>query len=129
VQAMPDERIRQYYRDQYVPNGVVVSIAGAIHVLEAEALVQQHFGDWRRGTPATWVPHRDEPRGPRVVTVEKDLEQVHLSVGMRAISAVDEDRYALDLLSVILGEGMSSRLFARLREDLGLCYDIHSYMA
>ncbi|MEX2032332.1 MAG: insulinase family protein, partial [Dehalococcoidia bacterium] len=60
---------------------------------------------------------------------EKDLEQTHLSVGMRALSAFDEDRYALDLFSVILGEGMSSRLFSRLREELGLCYDIHSYMA
>ncbi|MCK9487769.1 MAG: insulinase family protein [Dehalococcoidia bacterium] len=129
VQGMPDERIREYYHGQYVPNGVVVSIAGAIHVLEAEALVREHFGDWRRGSPSSWVPHREEPRGPRLVAVEKDLEQVHLSVGMRAVSSVDEDRYALDLLSVILGEGMSSRLFTRLREDLGLCYDIHSYMA
>ncbi|MEX2446094.1 MAG: insulinase family protein, partial [Dehalococcoidia bacterium] len=37
--------------------------------------------------------------------------------------------YALDLLSIVLGEGMSSRLFSRLREELGLCYDIHSYMS
>lgn len=129
VQAMPNDRIRQYYRSQYVPNGAVVSIAGAIEVGEAQALVAQHFGDWAPGSPASWVPHVEEPRGPRVRALEKDLEQVHLSVGMRALSAHDDDRYALDLLSVILGEGMSSRLFSRLREELGLCYDIHSYMA
>src|SRR3546814_18819883 len=48
---------------------------------------------------------------------------------MRAISMHDDARFALDLLSIVLGEGMSSRLFTRLREDLGLCYDIHTYMA
>ena len=47
---------------------------------------------------------------------------------MPGLCSSDDDRYALDLLSVILGEGMSSRLFSRLREELGLCYDIHSYM-
>jgi len=95
----------------------------------AQELVTQHFGDWAPGEPSLWVPHVEEPRGPALRVLEKELEQAHVSVGMRACSALDEDRYALDLLSVILGEGMSSRLFARLREELGLCYDIHSYMA
>ncbi len=129
VEAMPNDRIREYYRSQYVPGGTVVSLAGALDVAEAEDLVARHFGDWAPGRPIDWVRHREEPRGPRVQAIRKELEQVHLSVGMRALSAHDEDRYALDLLSVILGEGMSSRLFARLREELGLCYDIHSYMA
>lgn len=129
VEAMPNDRIREYYRSQYVPNDTVVSIAGAIGVPEATAMVEREFGDWKPGTPSLWVPHREEPRGPALAVLEKDLEQAHLSVGMRALSAFDEGRYALDLFSVILGEGMSSRLFSRLREELGLCYDIHSYMA
>src|SRR5690606_33717793 len=108
--------------------GTVVSIAGAIDAAEAADLVAAQFGDWAPGEPLGWVPHREEPSGPPLWVAEKDLEQAHLSVGMRAVSAVDEDRYALDLFSVIPGEGMSSRLFARLREELGLCYDIHSYM-
>ena len=45
---------------------------------------------------------------------------------MRSLDAYDDDRYALGLLSILLGEGMSSRLFIRLREELGLCYDVHS---
>ncbi len=49
-----------------------------------------------------------------------------MALGMRGISASDPDRYALGLLSVILGEGMSSRLFNRLREELALCYDVHT---
>jgi len=129
VTAMPNDRIREYYRRQYVPNATVVSLAGAIDVGEGLALVERHFGDWQPGTPLSLIPHHDEPRGPLVQTIEKDLEQIHVSIGMRAVSMHDDARYALDLLSIVLGEGMSSRLFSRLREDLGLCYDIHSYMA
>ncbi len=129
VTAMPNDRIREYYHRQYVPNATVVSLAGAISVDEARALVESHFGDWAPGDPLSLVPHHDEPRGPLVRTVEKDLEQIHISLGMRAVSMHDDARYALDLLSIVLGEGMSSRLFSRLREELGLCYDIHSYMS
>ncbi|MDA1010387.1 MAG: insulinase family protein [Chloroflexi bacterium] len=129
VAAMPNDRIRDYYRRQYVANATVVSIAGAIDVDEAIGLVTREFGSWEPGDPLALVPHRDEPHGPRVRVIEKELEQIHVTLGMRSISVHDDDRFALDLLSIILGEGMSSRLFSRLREELGLCYDIHSYMA
>jgi predicted Zn-dependent peptidase len=53
-------------------------------------------------------------------------QQVHLSIGVPALSMTDPDRHALDLLSVVLGEGMSSRLFLEVREKRGLAYDVHS---
>ena len=129
VTEMPNPRIVEYYRRQYVPNATVVSLAGAISTEAALDLVQRRFGDWKPGTPVDWVRHHDQPRGPRIALLEKDTEQAHVAIGLRGICSSDEDRYALDLYSVILGEGMSSRLFSRLREELGLCYDIHSYMS
>ena len=129
VTEMPNPRIVDYYRRQYVPNATVISIAGAISPDEALNLVERHFGDWAPGEPVDWVRNREEPRGPRIALLEKDTEQAHVSFGMRALSSTDDERYALDLYSIILGEGMSSRLFSRLREELGLCYDIHSYMS
>ena len=129
VTDMPNPRIIDYYRRQYVPNATVVSLAGAISIEAALDLVQRLFGDWAPGEPVDWVRHTEQPKGPRIALLEKDTEQAHVSIGMRALSSSDDDRYALDLYSVILGEGMSSRLFSRLREELGLCYDIHSYMS
>ncbi|MFA7248648.1 MAG: pitrilysin family protein [Dehalococcoidia bacterium] len=129
VAEMPNRRIVDYYHRQYVPNATVVSLAGAISPEAALDLVQRRFGDWAPGVPVDWVRHHDLPRGPRIDLLEKDTEQAHVAVGMRALHSSDDDRYALDLLSIILGEGMSSRLFSRLREELGLCYDIHSYMS
>jgi predicted Zn-dependent peptidase len=54
-------------------------------------------------------------------------EQAHVCVGVRAQSYLDPDRYALDLLNTLLGEGMTSRLFLNIRERLGLAYDVHSF--
>jgi predicted Zn-dependent peptidase len=65
--------------------------------------------------------------GPHVVVRRRRTEQAHICLGVRAFSYVDPDRYALDLLNTVLGEGMSSRLFLNIRERLGLAYDVHSF--
>jgi predicted Zn-dependent peptidase len=65
---------------------------------------------------------------PRVFVRRRQTEQAHICVGMRATSYVHPDRYILDLLNTVLGEGMSSRLFLNIRERLGLAYDVHSFV-
>ncbi len=64
---------------------------------------------------------------PNVLLRRRKTEQAHVCLGMRAQSYLNPDRYALDLLNTLLGEGMSSRLFLNIRERLGLAYDIHSF--
>ncbi len=129
VEALTAGAIRAYYHRQYVPTATVVSIAGAVDPSEVREMVGRAFEDWRTGDPLPLVPNVHSTGHPLVTVHDKDTEQVHLSFGLHGVASNDDDRYALDLLSVILGEGMSSRLFARLREELALCYDIHSYMA
>ena len=58
---------------------------------------------------------------------QRETEQAHICLALRGLSHLDPDRFTLDLLNVILGEGMSSRLFLEIRERQGLAYDIHSY--
>jgi predicted Zn-dependent peptidase len=65
--------------------------------------------------------------GPRVLLRRRKTEQAHICLGMRAFSYRHPDRYTLDLLNTVLGEGMSSRLFLNIRERLGLAYDVHSF--
>lgn len=64
---------------------------------------------------------------PHVVVRRRRTEQAHICLGVRALSYTHPDRYALDLLNTVLGEGMSSRLFLNIREQLGLAYDVHSF--
>ena len=54
-------------------------------------------------------------------------EQANIVIGARSASYLDPDRYAVDMLNALLGEGMSSRLFLELRENRGLAYDVHSF--
>jgi predicted Zn-dependent peptidase len=109
VGAISHERLIAYYRQQYVPNATVIS----------------QFGDWQPGTPLDWK-RNVHVHGPRAQVIAKDTEQAHLTLGLLSMSANDPRKYPLTLLSIIVGEGMSSRLFTRLREELGLCYDIHT---
>ena len=69
-----------------------------------------------------------EQAGPRTKIEYRETEQVNLVLGVEAPSVFHPDRFAVDLLSMMLGEGMSSRLFTEIREKLGLAYDIHSYV-
>ncbi len=126
VGAIGADRLRGYYRDQYVANAVVISIAGALPAAEAREQTARAVADWPSGEPAEWVRSAAGPPGPGLRLLEKETEQAHLALGLRGLDSLDEDRHALALLSIALGEGMSSRLFLRLREELGLCYDVHS---
>jgi len=65
-------------------------------------------------------------RRPWIKAVKEEIEQTHMALGFHAFGRRDERRYALKLLSVILGENMSSRLFQKLRERYGLCYSVQS---
>lgn len=65
--------------------------------------------------------------GARLLLRRRKTEQAHICLGVRAPSYLHPDRYAVDLLNTVLGEGMSSRLFLSIRERLGLAYDVHSF--
>jgi predicted Zn-dependent peptidase len=65
--------------------------------------------------------------GPHLTLRRQKTEQAHVCLGVRALSYMHPDRYTLDLLNTVLGEGMSARLFLNIRERLGLAYDVHSF--
>jgi len=127
VSAMSREMVRDYMGRQYVANNAVVSVAGDVSHEEVLEIAQREMGDWRRGLPDAWYAVSNGQGGPRAAVTFKKTEQAHMCLAVRGVSIEHPDRPALDLLSVLLGEGMSSRLFIELRERLGLCYDVHSY--
>jgi predicted Zn-dependent peptidase len=127
VAELTRERAREYLARQYVPNNMVVAVAGAVehgHVVET---IERALGDWHRGVPASWYPAENGQEKARLSLMYKRTEQAHIEIAVHALSSQDPDRFALDLISVVLGEGMSSRLFLELREKRALCYDVHSY--
>ena len=115
--------------EHYTPSNVVVSVAGGVSHERVAGLADELSRGWRNGAPRT----EPAPVGPvqdvsQLRLEYRRTEQLHLSIALPgvALDAPMPDIYALDLLSVILGEGMSSRLFTELREKRGIAYDVHS---
>ncbi len=128
VKAIDRQVALDYLSRQYVPSNTVVSVAGNIDHRQVVEQVAAFWSDCPPGSPSSWYPATDG-RGPRCALRYKKSEQAHLCLAVRGLPIQHPDRHALALLSVILGEGMSSRLFLELRERQGLVYDVHSYVS
>ncbi len=129
VSQLTGEEMLDYMASYYTPSNIVVSVAGGVSRDSVVEQVRSLAGDWAGGTPGPWAPFTPHSRESQVRVQYRSTEQTHLSIAAPGLSLRHPDRYALDLLSVILGEGMSSRLFVELRETRGLAYDVHSGVA
>jgi len=127
VAAITRETIVDYLANQYLPANTVVSIAGAGKHREMVSVVNQVLGDWAGLETRPGYPAYQEKTFPRLRIEKKDTEQAHLCLALSGLPLLHPKRFTLDLLNVILGEGMSSRLFTEIRDRLGLAYNIHSY--
>lgn len=128
VQRLRAEDLRGYMESAYAPERIVVALAGPLDVAEAQEAIAAQFGDLAPRPPRPFAP-AGEPSARRRRMRAKRGEQAHLCLTWRGVPQSHPDKFALDLLSAVLGEGMSSRLFLELREKLSLAYDVHSYVA
>src|SRR5437899_1553965 len=127
VSRLTRDDILEYADARYRLPNLVVGAAGSLEETETLGMVATALslpGDLDGALSASPPPALD---GPRVLVRRRGTEQAHICLGTRALSYLHPDRYALDLLNTVLGEGMSSRLFLNIRERLGLAYDVHSF--
>ena len=117
-----------YWKRMYHPRHLVVSCAGAFEPERVCAQLQQAVGRRAGGSLARFARAPRPLRGPQVRIVHKTTEQTHLCLGMPSIPRTHPQRFALELLHVILGGNMSSRLFYEVREKRGLAYEIGSHI-
>lgn len=127
VEAITRDEVIDYFAAQHVPANMVVSVAGNIDAAAVVQAVDRWLGDMPGRGAGPWHPAVARDGAPRIALRSKETEQSHLCLAFPTVSMHDPDRYALDLISTLLGEGMSSRLFLELREERALVYDVHSY--
>ena len=127
VDGIGRDMLLRHMEAYYAPSNIVISVAGNVPHREVVETIAALAGDW------TGVDAAPDPAPVAHLQRESQLrleyrrtEQLHLSIALPGLALDDPDIYALDLLSVILGEGMSSRLFIELREKRGFAYDVHS---
>lgn len=117
--------VLRFFRRAYCGENTVVSVAGNIDPEEVSEIVSAKFADLESGAPIAFAAAPD-PQPDHRFEEEDDQEQTHLALSFEGVTRHDPSRYALKLLSVILGENMSSRLFQKLREEKALCYEVQS---
>ncbi len=125
VRALPDSVIRAFWQTAYRPANTVVAIAGDLGHEEALGLAGEAFGTGNGVLPG-FAPAPVLPAGPRVMLGKRSTSQAQLCIGLPALHRDHPDSWTLAVLNAVLGDGMSSRLFLSLREELGLAYDISS---
>jgi predicted Zn-dependent peptidase len=128
VSSTSRDDLLDYLQSHYRLPNLVMAISGAVQPDQALQLIESRLTlpEAPNGS-GEFVPAPGPLTEPVVLLHRKDTEQAHICLGTRALSYLDPDRYALDLLNTILGEGMSSRLFLEIREKRGLAYDVHSF--
>ena len=121
--------VQGFYTKEYLPNQVILAVVGDITVERATALVQTHFGAWKKGTAQTRKVKKSGVVDKKTVQlIEKDLTQSTIVLGHGGISRTNPDFYAVTVMNHVLGAGgFSSRLMDSIRDKQGLAYSITSH--
>jgi len=128
VAAITRDTMLNYLASQYQPKNTVIAIAGNVRHQKMVTAVSQALGNWTNQRPRSGYSAYKQQPARRLCVEIKDTEQAHLCLALPGLPILHPKRFTLDLLNVILGQGMSSRLFVEIRDKLGLAYSIHSYV-
>jgi predicted Zn-dependent peptidase len=128
VSAMAGETVRALHEARYVGQNLVVAAAGNVEHDDFVERVASHFNHVTAGERADSVGASGGTASGST-RIERPSAQTHVVFGTEGPGHAHDDRYPLVLLSSALGGGMSSRLFQRVREELGLCYSVFTYQS
>ncbi|HEY4130847.1 MAG TPA: pitrilysin family protein, partial [Gemmatimonadaceae bacterium] len=130
VKALGVRELKELHRRAYHPGHIVVAASGNVeHERLLDVLHQTGWFDAAGGDNTRLVPPPAHVQPPVMRHVHRDGAQTHIVAGTDAVRHGDPRRFPLLLLSMLLGGGMSSRLFQRVREELGLAYSVYTYQS
>ena len=126
IRKMTRENVIAYRAAHYVPQATVVVVAGNFKQAPVLKRIKTLFAKMPAGVKSKKDPVKEMQTAPASHVHFKASDQTHVVVGFRAFPLSDKRRFALEVLSDILGGGMSSRLFHRLRDELGAAYYVNT---
>jgi predicted Zn-dependent peptidase len=125
VKRFDREMIHQFYSDVYAPDNLLITAAGNLQHQRLVDLVHERFADFSRNG-ASIAQSKPSTHARIALRNKKELEQVHLCLGVPSYPVPHEDRFSCYVMNTLLGGGMSSRLFQNIRERQGLAYAVFS---
>ncbi len=126
IRQITREDIIEYRNKHYIAPATAVVVAGDFDEKKTECLIQKIFSGMKRGHKVKKQKTKEKQSSPGTIVKFKESDQTHLVVGVRAFNAFDERRHALQVLGDVLGGGMSSRLFKKVRNELGAAYYVRA---
>lgn len=126
VKKLTREDFVAYREKNYLPESTVVFVSGNIDPATTRAEIGKYFINLSRGTKMKKSKVKEVQTKPKELVYKKNVEQTHLVLGVRAFDAKNKQKFALEVLSEVLGGGMSSRLFKKVRDELGAAYYVRS---
>ncbi len=127
VSSFTKNDVLDYLNENYVTENVVVIFAGNVTFEQAEKLVEKYILPIIKEGKKAQAPKHNIENKKQFLHKCKDVEQVHFCLAFPSLSYVDNDRIKSEMAVGVLGGGMSSRLFRKIREELGLAYSVYSY--
>ena len=127
VRKMTRNDFIKYKKSHYVAESTVIVVAGSVNKEDVYKEVTKHFGDIHTGKKVGKKKTKDSQTKPNIVIKYKNTDQTHFVLGVRSFSIFDKRNAVLSVLSGVLGAGMSSRLFIKLREEMGVAYYVRSF--
>jgi predicted Zn-dependent peptidase len=122
VRAISHQAVINYRKRHYTAKATTVVIAGSFNEPKAKAAVKQIFSVMPKAAKVLKPKVREFQTKPALSFTNKQTDQTHLVIGARTFDTYHKDQPSLSVLATILGRGMSSRLFVKMREELGICY-------
>lgn len=126
VRSFTREQLIEYRTKHYVTEATTVSVAGCFDENEAIKKIEKAFSNVGTGNKTKREYVNIEKSGPKVAVAKKDIDQSHILLAFHSINNEDKRLPIQAIMSTILGRGMSSRLFTKMREELGICYYVGS---
>jgi predicted Zn-dependent peptidase len=128
VRSFTREQLLDYISSYYIPENSVISISGKVNINDIENLINKYFGAWN--STRKKITNYSSPRiFNNHLFKQKEIEQLQMSLGMEGIETGNDGIYGLLLLNNMFGGGASSILFQKIREEMGVCYSIYSYIS
>ncbi|MEG0296000.1 MAG: pitrilysin family protein [Clostridium sp.] len=127
VRSFTRENLVDYIDNHYTPKNSVISICGKFDEKEIIKYVEKYFGEWNCKKEII-VEYKTPILLDDKLYADKQIEQLHVGLGLKSVAYGDKLSPGMLVLNNILGGGASSILFQKVREELGLCYTIYSYL-
>ncbi len=120
------EQMISYIDERYYPNNMVLVVAGLYDRDSVLGAIKKHYGQMKEKKVTNFLPYVDKQKKQQIEIDRRKIRQAALALAFKGLSRFDDDRYALDVLTTILGGGMSSRMFDEVREKRGLAYYVRT---